>query len=153
MRRTLRHAFTTISAAAIILVGISLSATPALADYGRGAVYQVEISANDPSGGFWMWAELSSDHTGDYQETDCVHTGSLGLNAAAHASGSLGWSVTGNVLTLTGVKIIGGAEIVTITIPVSSGVLGHYNSVTIIPTGGFPIVGVLTLSGQVQVAP
>lgn len=140
-------------------MGLSFGATTALADYGLGAVYQVELSANTPVNGFWFWAELSPDGTGDYQETDCIHLGSGGPNGAIHASGTLKWTVAGGVLTLSNVKIIGGLETVTITIPVNAGVLGHYSSATLTVTGAaipfppIPVGASLTLPAQVQVAP
>src|SRR5512132_4327609 len=63
-------------------------ATPALADYGTGAQFQIEISANNvggvPGDGVWLWVALNSGGSGDYQGTDCIHTGSAGLNGAAH---------------------------------------------------------------------
>src|SRR6266496_5128958 len=63
------------------------AATPALADYGTGARYQVEISANNvggvPGDGVWLWIEMNSNGTGDYTGSDCIHTGPAGLNGAA----------------------------------------------------------------------
>ena len=61
-------------AAAAVFFG---TATGASAEYGPGAVYQVEISANAlPGPSFWFWAELDPGNTsGDYQMTDCIHVG------------------------------------------------------------------------------
>ena len=58
-----------------LLVGAALlfgTASVARADYGPGAVYQVEISANSvPGPSFWFWAELDPSGTsGDYQMTE-----------------------------------------------------------------------------------
>src|SRR5438874_9641849 len=108
-------------------------AATASAEYGPGAVYQVEISANAlPGPSFWFWAELDPGGTsGDYQMTDCIHVGRGGPNAAAHASGSVeSWSVGGGMLTMTGVKIIGGEETATISpaLPSSGARYGQPNA-------------------------
>jgi hypothetical protein len=159
MRRVLRHAIAALSGAGILILAFTLSATPALADYGAGAVYQVEISANPPGFGFWIWAELSPDGSGDYEETDCIHLGGgHATDAAVNDSGSVtGWSVANGMLTMTGVKIIGGLETATIAIPVGPGVLGHYGTVTVTVTSAIvpilPIGVPLQLPAQVQVAP
>ena len=144
----------------LALVALGLGAAPAAkADYGNQAVYQVEISANPPGTGFWIWAELDPGmSSGDYQETDCIHAGRGGPNGAVHDAGSVtAWSVDQNTRTLTmyGVNIIGGAETVNITVPLpASGNYGHSNSMTITYAGGIPIIpGTVTLPAQVQLAP
>jgi hypothetical protein len=130
-----------------------------LADYGSSALYQVEISANTREVGFWLWAELSPGPTGDYEETDCIHLGGgVANDGGIHDSGELtGWSISHGVLTMTGMKIIGGAETATITIPVGPGVIGHASTATITVTSAvvpiLPVGTVLTLPAQVQVAP
>src|SRR5438874_6358271 len=139
-------------------------AATASAEYGPGAVYQVEISANaQPGPSFWFWAELDpGGASGDYQMTDCIHAGRGGPNAAAHASGEVeSWYVSGGMLTMTGVKIIGGAETATISVALpSSGMYGHSNEVTVTVTSAvvpiIPVGTVFTFSGheaQVQLAP
>src|SRR5207249_9383759 len=103
-----------LAASAAVFFGTAAGAS---AEYGPGAVYQVEISANAlPGPSFWFWAELDPGNTsGDYQMTDCIHVGRGGPNAAAHASGEVeSWSAGGRWLTMTGVKIIGGLETATI---------------------------------------
>lgn len=146
--------------AAMLAVALGLgSASPAKADYGDRAVYQVEISANPPGTGFWIWAELDPGMaSGDYQETDCIHSGRGGPNGAVHDSGSVtGWSVDENARTLTmyGVDIIGNAETVNITVPLpATGDYGHTHSMTMTYVSGIPIVpGTVTLPAQVQLAP
>jgi hypothetical protein len=140
------------------------TASGARADYGPGAVYQVEISANSvPGPSFWFWAELDPGGTsGDYQMTDCIHVGRGGPNAAAHASGDVeSWYVSGGTLTMTGVKIIGGEETATISVALpSSGTYGHSNAVTVTVTSAivpiFPVGTTFSFSGsaaQVQLAP
>ena len=73
------------------------AATPALADYGTGAQYQVEISANNvggvPGDGVWLWIELNRNGSGDYTGADCIHTGPAGLNGAGHERGDVTWTV------------------------------------------------------------
>lgn len=148
----------------LLVVAVALTAGTASADYGRGAVYQVEISANAPTGAFWIWAELDPSGTsGDYQETDCIHLGRGGPNGAGHASGSVtGWSVGGGMLTMTGVNILGGAEQATVSValPSSGATYGHSNFVQVTVTSAIvPIIPVgttMTWSGnsaQVQIAP
>jgi hypothetical protein len=149
-------------AAAALFFG---TAAGAHAEYGPGAVYQVEISANAlPGPSFWFWAELDPGGTsGDYQMTDCIHVGRGGPNAAAHASGEVeSWSVGGGWLTMTGVKIIGGEETATISaaLPSSGAMYGHSNAVTVTVTSAIvpilPVGTTLSFSGhatQVQLAP
>ena len=149
-------------AAAALFFG---TAAGAHADYGPGAVYQVEISANAlPGPSFWFWAELDPGYkSGDYQMTDCIHAGQGGPNAAAHASGEVEtWSVGDGWLTMTGVKIIGGAETATIkaALPSSGAMYGHSNTVKVKVTSAIvPIIPVGTtfyFSGHatsVQLAP
>jgi hypothetical protein len=135
----------------------------AYADYGPGATYQVEVSANGQNlvglgqstgGGFWFWAALTpsgpgaTSGTADYQETDCVHN-FLGVpNGSTHNSGIASWSETGNTLTIIGVD--SGLGPVDITVPT---MYGHY----VYPSNAFPPVfgnSVLSiLAAQVQVAP
>jgi len=102
-------------------------ATPALADYGTGAQYQVEISANNvggvPGDGVWLWIELNSNGTGDYTGGDCIHTGPTGLNGAAHERGDVTWTDSGGKLTISGVGLVGGQYPVTVVVPNR---YGHY---------------------------
>src|SRR5438105_14220793 len=130
------------------------SASTANADYGRGALYQVEISSTPPGSGVWIWAELDPGMTsGDYQETDCVHLGNGGPNGALHDSGSLsGWEISGGMLTMHGLKVLGGAETVDVSVPVPAGGYGHSYSITITPTAGPPVVAG-TFPAQVQPRP
>src|SRR2546429_401073 len=128
-----------------LLVGAALffgTAAGARADYGPGAMYQVEISANaQPGPSFWFWAELDPGNTsGDYQMTDCIHVGRGGPNAAAHASGEVqSWSVGGGMLTMTGISIVGGANTATISVALpSSGTYGHSNYVKVTVILGVP---------------
>src|SRR5690242_6117890 len=89
------------------MVGLAGGASPALADYGNTAQYQIEISGNIPGhqgGGIWLWIELSSDGTGTHQGSDCGHAG----QGAAHDSGDIKWVNNGNgTLTIKGVVLNG----------------------------------------------
>jgi hypothetical protein len=145
--------------AAAVLVGavVSVVAAPlASADYGKGAVFQVEISANDvggvPGGGAWIWIGLNKDGTGDYTMADCVHTGSAGLNTAGHSRGDVTWTDDGTNLTILGVRALGGAVPVTIIVPDT---YGHYvrasASVILVPPN--PFFPGFFGTAQVQVAP
>jgi hypothetical protein len=125
------------------------------ADYGPTAVYQVEISSNPAGNGIWFWAELSPNGTGDYEQTDCIHLGGgHATDAAAHDAGTLSWSVSNGVLTMTNVQIIGGLETATYTIPLAG---GHPAPFTITITSAvvpiIPVGAVIPGTAQVQVAP
>jgi hypothetical protein len=144
----------------------ALFAATVSADYGQGAVYQVEISANSqPGPSYWFWAELDPGNVGgDYQMTDCIHVGAGGPNAAAHASGEVeSWSTGGGYLTMTGIKIVGGANTATIKValPASGAMYGHSNYVKVtvtaaVPGAPLPVGAVFEFTGskaQVQLAP
>jgi hypothetical protein len=163
--RRLRRIWVLLAGCLIVAAALFFgTAAGARADYGPGAVYQVEISANAvPGPSFWFWAELDQGGaSGDYQMTDCIHVGRGGPNAAAHASGDVeSWYVSGGRLTMTGVKIIGGEEKATISVALpSSGMYGHSNQVTVTVTSAIvpiiPVGAVFTFTGpqaQVQLAP
>ncbi|HEX8026203.1 MAG TPA: hypothetical protein VF484_08360 [Candidatus Limnocylindrales bacterium] len=125
------------------------NAGTAFADYGKTAVYQVEISANGvgaaQGGGVWLWIELSADHTGTYTGSDCGREGP-GAAGAAPDSGDVTWVSGGGWLTISGVTLngLGGLPV---TIHTRSS-LGHYTTT---------ISGVLGIGfpgwAQVTVAP
>jgi hypothetical protein len=114
-----RHALAIAAAGAIVGLLVTSSGGTALADYGSGAQYQVEISSNPGGVGFWLWSELGPGQSSDYQETDCIHLGGgHATDAAAHDAGSLsGWSVSNGTLTMNGMQIIGGAALANISVP------------------------------------
>ena len=111
------------AAAAALVGGATLAtASPASADYGKGAVYQIELSANasgPQGGGVWLWFGLNSDGTGDYQGSDCGH-GGVG---AVHDGGDVKWAVVGNQVVIRGVVLNG--------LPGPDGTLGFPATVTV----------------------
>jgi len=145
--------------ATLTLGGVAGAATPALADYGPGNIYQVEISSNiggPQGGGIWLWLALSpnpgttSSGTGDYAGADCGHG-----DGAVADKGDVTWTKTGGTLTITGVTLIGlGGVPVTITV---RSTYGHYRTdiVSVFPTFSDPPFSLPTGVGfsQVQVAP
>jgi hypothetical protein len=137
-------------AAAMLAVGVG----PASADYGPGAVYEIEISANangPQGGGVWLWIALyptlgPAAGTGDYAGSDCGH----GFGAARDM-GDVTWVKSGATLTINGVTLNGlGGLPVTITVPSAYGHYGYAGNAfpSIFP--GFPFPGG---NAQVQVAP
>jgi hypothetical protein len=152
-------------ALAMIVGALLLSTAPAaLADYGAGAAYQIEISDNcngqqacviAKGDGLWLWIELTPASagatwgTGDYKGADCVHglqTPFGTVNGAASDAGDVTWSASGGTITINGVFLNGPGFPITITVPSR---YGHYQKAAseILPT--FPLPGV----AQVQVAP
>jgi hypothetical protein len=146
-----------VSAAATV---VAVAAAPAAADYGRGALYQVEITANEGGpngGGIWLWIELtpttgsSTSGTGDYAGSDCGHG-----HGAAPDRGDVKWSASNGTLTITGVVLNGFGPLgpVPVTISVPSG-YGHYAYPTNAFTSIFAGLPPFLTGGkaQVQVAP
>jgi hypothetical protein len=129
------------------------AATPALADYGTGAQYQVEISANNvggvPGDGVWLWIELNRNGSGDYTGADCIHTGPAGLNGAGHQWGDVTWTDSGGKLTISGVALVDAQFPVTVVVPDR---YGHYTGASDSFVQGFAL-GPIGGTAQVQVAP
>lgn len=147
------------TASAVVGLGtLAATAAPALADYGPGNAYEVEISSNLPGasgGGAWLWLALSpsagstTSGTGDYSGADCGHGG-----GAAADAGEVTWSSSDGMITITGVKLNGfGGLPVEITV---HSAYGHYRTdvVSVFPTLG-PVLGLPAGAGfsQVQIAP
>jgi len=132
---------------------VGTAATPAFADYGQGAQFQIAISANNvggvPGDGVWLWIALNGNGTGDYTGTDCIHTGPAGLNGAAHEQGDVSWTDSGGKLTITGIKLVGGVFPVTVVV---SDQIGHYVGPSDSFVQGFAL-GPIGGTAQVQVAP
>jgi hypothetical protein len=131
----------------------AVAAPPAQADYGTGAQFQIEISANNvggvPGDGVWLWIALNKDGTGDYTGSDCIHTGSAGLNGAGNEQGDVTWTDAGGMLTITGVALVDGMFPVTIVVPDT---YGHYVGASDSFIQNFAL-GPIGGTAQAQVAP
>ena len=138
--------------AACVLAAAAGGATSAtaLADYGSGAQYQIELSANisgKSGGGAWLWISLNSDGTGDYSGADCGHGGA----GAASDKGDVTWTVSGGSVVIVGVVLNGlGGFPTVVTVPTA---YGHYTGTvgTFLTVPSFipSFVG----TSQLQVAP
>jgi hypothetical protein len=144
--------------AALVAVVAAAFAATASADYGRGAVYQVEITANfagPQGGGVWLWIELDGDGTGTYQGADCGHGG-----GAIHDSGDVTWHNNGDgTISITPVNLLGlefafGIGPTTVTVPSAYGHRSYASSDNPFLTIFDNLPGFLTGGkAQVQVAP
>jgi len=122
----------------------------ALADYGSGAQYQIELSANisgKSGGGVWLWISLNRDGTGDYSGADCGHGGA----GAASDKGGVTWTMSGGSVVISGIALNGlGGFPTTVTVPAA---YGHYTGTvgTFLTVPSFipSFVG----TSQLQVAP
>ena len=158
MNRTAIRVLMLVATAALALAAAGFAASPARADYGPGAVYQVELSANAPGpgqlhgvggqggGGIWLWIELNRDGTGDYAGSDCGH----GMGAASDR-GDVTWHYDGASVVIDGIVLNGlGGFPTTITVPSA---YGHYTGTvgSFLTLPGFlpPFIG----RSQLQVAP
>ena len=138
--------------AACVLAAAACGATSAtaLADYGSGAQYQIELSANisgKSGGGVWLWISLNRDGTGDYSGADCGHGGA----GAASDKGDVTWTVSGGSVVIVGVVLNGlGGFPTVVTVPTA---YGHYTGTvgTFLTVPSFipSFVG----NSQLQVAP
>jgi hypothetical protein len=148
MNRSLTRAALASAIAGSAVFGVA----PAFADYGGGAQYQVELSANDvgalPGHGLWLWVELNQDGTADYRGSICVHSGSDGTNHATPVDGDTTWTDNGSDLVIPlQITLHTGVELhLSVTVPDA---IGHYSA----PTGEFLAPNVIGGSAQVQVAP
>jgi hypothetical protein len=131
----------TLAAGALTAAGVIGVAGPAAADYGNGAVREIELSANvsgPQGGGAWLWIALNADHTGDYSGADCGHGG-----GATSDKGDVWWESVGGNIMIHNVILNGlGGFDATVTVPWTT---GHYTVPPFIP----PFVG----NSQLQVAP
>jgi hypothetical protein len=128
---------------------VATAGTVAAADYGPGAVYQVELSAEAPGahgGGVWLWLALYPDGSGDYAGSDC----GAGFGAVSD-KGDVHWWYSGSSVVISGVTLNGlGGFPSTITIPKA---YGHYTGTI----GSFMTLPPFIPAGigftQLQVAP
>ena len=158
-----QHARRTFSALAIIgalTVGALFAAPRAQADYGQGAVYQIELVAQVPgAGGAWLWIALNQDGTGDYAGSDCAGglNGSVFRGNPAHAAADVGdisgWHYDGDNVVIEGVQLNTFHPSFSSTITVPS-TYGHYTAMGIGAYMTWPVF-VDTRNGfsQLQVAP
>ena len=120
-------------------------------NYGPGAVYQVELSANasgPQGGGLWLWIGLYPNQEGDYAGSDCGHG-----EGATSDKGDVSWQYTGannDSVEINGVTLNGlGGFPTTITVLAR---YGHYSGTigTFLTLPAFlpPFVG----KSQLQVA-
>jgi len=147
---------------ALLLATPAVAATTSGSGYSAGAQYQVELSSNVPGEGFWIWAELGANGSGNYQETDCLHLGGgHATDAAAHSAGDVsGWTVSQGTLTMKGIQALGGAVTTNIEVvysPNSSG-YGPVATMTVTVTQSyvqsiFPVGTTFTLPANGEVAP
>jgi hypothetical protein len=155
-RISFRSRLAAAAAVATLVGGVTLATAGPASAYGKGEVYQVELSANisgSSGGGVWLWFGLSSDGTGDYHGADCGHGGA----GAASDGGDVTWQVVGNDVVISGIVLNGlpgpngtPGFPATVTVPKA---YGHYTgtigSFITLPSFIPPTVG----SSQLQVAP
>lgn len=136
---------------ALATTAMAVFAATASADYGRGAAYQIELSANVPGtqgGGVWLWITLNTNGGGDYAGSDCGHGGE---GAASDKGDVTSWSDSRGMLTIDGIVLNGlGGFPTTVTVPDR---YGHYTGTigSFLTLPGFipPSIGF----SQLQVAP
>jgi hypothetical protein len=159
--KRLRKMLAVFVATGALTAGLLVATTgTASADYGPGALYQVEITSNEPGpngGGIWLWIALypsggsTTSGTGDYAGSDCGHG-----NGAARDGGDVTWSSSGGTLTISGVVLNGfgplGPVPITITVPST---YGHYSYLADAFASIFSGLPPFVTGGptQVQVAP
>ena len=152
--------------AVFAIVGLLVASAPAAGAYGNSGsakqTFQLTFSSNcnNPSvcpslGGFWGWAVLYSDGTGDAELTGCGHLtggGGPGTAGAGHFHDSLTYDLsnTTEFVTLSETEtFVGHGTPVTVTVPGSDTGLplipGHYRTQDLL---GFSAPGV---TFQVQV--
>jgi hypothetical protein len=139
----------TLAAGTLAAAGVVGIAGPAAADYGNGAVRQIELSANvagPQGGGLWLWIELNGNHTGDYNGADCGHG-----DGAASDKGDVWWETVGSNIVIHNVVLNGlGGFNATVTVPWATGhYTGTVGSFIALPPFIPPFVG----TSQLQVAP
>jgi len=144
-------ALAALTAAAVCIA--TVAARSALADYGSGALYNIELSANSEGvvqgtgKGLWLWIELNPGG-GDFRGASCKHNGSGGADTATPQAGDVtSWDDNGTNLSIHLVLTLGGVpKSVTITAPDS---FGHYSG----PTDSFLSPDTFGGNTQLTVAP
>jgi hypothetical protein len=157
---TITKVAATLSLSSGLTAGVLMAtAGAALADYGPGAAYQVEISGNvnnlsgaggntdGSGGGIWFWAALTptSEVNGivtgkvDYEESDCIHNVPFAPNGNSHNAGGATYTddTTAGVLTISNVGFSSGPAATTINVTVTDS-YGHY---LLSPGSSAPVFG------------
>jgi hypothetical protein len=135
MKVFIRHRFLAFAVLTTAIACLAAVAAPtSRADYGRGALYNIEFSANNvgvvqgTGKGLWLWIQLDSGGGGDFTGAGCKHNGSGGADGATPQAGGVTWTDTGTSLSIDLVLVVGGVpKPFTITVPDS---LGHYTGLT-----------------------
>ena len=155
--------------ATAIAVGAGVAATPAKADYGPLAEYQVGISFNCDNktacapdlGGFWGWAVFNTDGTADAELTGCGHLvggpGGGGGGASHFSADVESWFVQGGDFWVSGETdtYVGRGGPTTVSVPGSSdtgipATPGHYDTTELM---GFTAPPGVTFQVQVTEIP
>jgi hypothetical protein len=135
MKVSIRQRFLALVALTAAIACIAAVAAPSSrADYGSGALYNIELSANNvgvtagTGKGLWLWIELNPGG-GDFSGASCKHNGNGGVNTATSQAGDVtSWSDNGTNLSIHLTLTLGGLpKAVTITVPDS---FGHYSGPT-----------------------
>jgi hypothetical protein len=168
IKHSLRRPFIALAIVGTLIVGALFTLSKAQADYGPGALYQIEFVSGDngsshlpvgsrgggpQGGGVWLWIALYPDFTADYAGSDC-----LGGIGSFRDTGDATWQHSGTSLVISGVHVYGlewayqtflGIEFhTTITVPAVyghyTGTLGTFMTVgpAIDPNGGMSLVQV-----------
>jgi hypothetical protein len=136
---------------ASLAVGLVAAQAGSVFAYGKTAVYQVEISANQSfasGGGYgvWLWIELDSNGTGDYTGSDCGHNlDGHGSAGAVSDKGDVTWWTDGTNLYINGVVLNGvppSGLPISITVPAAYG----HSKTSLAAIAGAPLPGWVQLT-------
>jgi hypothetical protein len=87
MRIFTQHRCLALAVTATIACIAAIAAPSSRADYGSGALYQIEVSANNVGGsvgkGLWLWIELNPGG-GDFTGASCKHTAAVAPTPPHH---------------------------------------------------------------------
>jgi hypothetical protein len=155
MNAFIRHrGLALVALTATIACVAAVAAPSSRADYGSGAVYQIEFSANNvgvvpgTGKGLWLWIELNSAGGGDFAGAGCKHNGSGGADTATPQAGDVtSWTDDGtNLIIKLVLNLSAGPTLITFKVP---DLLGHYSGLT----GSYMAPNPFGGDAQVTVAP
>src|SRR5437667_5255290 len=125
-KKPLRGLVSVCAIAALAGALLATTAGVASADYGPGALYQIELVAGDngaslqippgkpggikgpQGGGIWLWIALYPDGTANYSGTDCIDGGgTFGLHGAYADAGDATWHYSGGSIVIPGILLNG----------------------------------------------